>query len=126
MAGDVHRLGEPLGRAIQQPALEIRFGHEGDRVNKDIETAPWFGDLPEYRCELSGYGDVEGQEYRRLETGRQRLYIGPGLVVEIGDRDLGADRPERLGTAIGNRMLVGDADDERAAASQDRVQGPFG
>src|SRR5260370_37276026 len=126
MARDVHRLGEPLGRAIQQPALEIRLRREGERVNKDVETAPLFGDLLEYRFELPGYGDVERQEYRRLETGRQRLYIGPCFVVEISDRDLGADRAERLGAAIGNRMLVGDADDERAAAGQDRVQFPYG
>ena len=33
-----------------------------------------------------------------------------GFVVEIGDRQLRAHLAEGLGAAVGNRMLVGDAD----------------
>ena len=40
MAGDVHRLGEALGRAVEQPALQVLLRREGDRVHQDVEPAP--------------------------------------------------------------------------------------
>ena len=43
---------------------------------------------------------------------RQRLDIFLGLVVEIGDGELRAERAESLGAAPGDRVLVGDADDQ--------------
>src|SRR5262249_31902883 len=39
-----------------------------------------------------------------------------GLVVEVGHRELGAERPKGLGASPGDRLLVGDADDETSLA----------
>ena len=58
------------------------------------------------------HAHVERQEERRAERLRQRLDVRARLVVEIGDRELGAELAERLGAAPGDRVLVGDADDE--------------
>jgi hypothetical protein len=41
MAGNVHRLGEAFGRAVQNPALKTGLGSEGDRVNQNIESTPF-------------------------------------------------------------------------------------
>jgi hypothetical protein len=47
--------------------------------------------------------------------------MGFGLVVEISDGKIRPHCPERLGTAIGDAVLVGDAHNE-AALSLERKQ----
>src|SRR6185436_2854465 len=93
---------------------------ESDRVNEDVEPAPGGADRLEHRFELAVDGDVERQEERRLELAGERLDVRARLVVEIGDRDLGTELAERLGAAPGDRAVVGDADDERANAGENR------
>ena len=46
------------------------------------------------------------------------LDMRAGTVVQPGDGELGADHAERLGAAIGNRLVVGDADDERLLSAE--------
>ena len=58
---------------------------------------------------------VQRHEDRRLDLARERLDVGLGLVVEIGDRELGAEGAEGAGAAPGDRLVVGDADDQAAA-----------
>ena len=68
------------------------------------------------RLQLAWVLDVERQEDRRLQRFRQRLHIPARLVVQVGDGQLGAQRVEGLRAPIGDRVLVGDADDERLAS----------
>ena len=129
MAGDVHRLGEARGRAVEEAALQVFLRREGDRVHQDVEPAPLLVDRLEHRLELARRRDVERQEQRRLQLARQRLDVRPGLLVEVGDREVGAELAERLGAAVGDRAVVGDADDQRLGALQDgmgrRRHGPL-
>ena len=63
---------------------------------------------------------VQRHEDRRLELARQRLDEALRLLVEIGDRELGAERAEGLGAAPGDRLVVGDADDQALLAFEQR------
>jgi hypothetical protein len=40
MAGDVHRLGKALGRAVEQAAAQVLERREGNGMDQDIELAP--------------------------------------------------------------------------------------
>ena len=57
-------------------------------------------------------GDIKRQANPRLEFLRKRLDMRPRLVVDIGDRQFCPERAKGLGAAPGDRLLVGDADDE--------------
>ena len=50
------------------------------------------------------------------------LDVGPGLVVEIGDRHLGAQPPEGQGAAEGDRVGVGDPYNQSLAALESSVR----
>ena len=49
---------------------------------------------------------------------RQRLDVLLGLFVQIGDGEIGPERTKRLGAAPGDRLVVGDADDQPLLALQ--------
>jgi hypothetical protein len=75
-------------------------------------------DRSEHRFQLALDGDVEGQEQRCVQLARQRLDMGPRLLALVGESELGAELAERLGAALGNRAVVGDAHDQRLGAFQ--------
>ena len=87
-------------------------------MDKEVEFAPILGNALEHRLHLSGDSRIERHHDRRLEFARQRLDIFLGLVVEIGDRQFRAQRAKRRGAAPGDRLLVGDADNEPSLAVQ--------
>ena len=62
-----------------------------------------------------------GRNSGARKLAHQRLDIGPGLVVEVGDGQLGAEFVEGLGAAVGDRAVVGDADDQGLAAGEHRA-----
>ena len=107
---------KPCARAVDHAAVQVRLRGERDRVQREVEPAPAPFDRLEHRLELALDLDVERQEDRRLELLGQRLDVGLGLVVQIGDGELGAERAERPGAALGDRVLVGDADHEALLA----------
>ena len=81
-------------------------------MNQKIELPPILGDPIKHRFHLAGSAHVERKKDRRLGFTGQRLDELSGFVVEIGHRELGPERAKRLGTAPGNRLVVGDADDK--------------
>ena len=89
-------------------------------MDQEIERAPLLADALEHRLHLALDADVERHDDRRLELARQRLDEFLGLVVQIGDRELGAERAERLGAAPGDGLIVGDADDQPSLAFEQR------
>ena len=62
--------------------------------------------------------DVERHEDRRFQRLRQRLDMLLGALVQIGDGELGAQGAKRLGATPGDRLVVGDADDQAFFALQ--------
>ena len=103
--------------------LKVRLRRECDGVHEDVQASPVLPHLFEHAFEFSGLFDVERQENRRLELARERLDVRFRFVVEIGDRELGTERAECGCAAVGDRMLVGDADDERLLSGEDGVMG---
>jgi hypothetical protein len=55
---------------------------------------------------------VERHEDRCLQSLGERLDVGPGLFLHIGDRQLGADLAKRRRAAVGDRVLVGNPDEQ--------------
>jgi hypothetical protein len=72
--------------------------------------------LSKHRFEHTRRGDIERHEDRCAELFGERLDVGLRLLVDIGDREVGAKLPKRLRAAIGNRMLVRHTYDERFGA----------
>ena len=70
----------------------------------------------ENRLHLAGCAHVERHQDRRFEFARQRFDVFLGFVVEIGDRELRAQRAKRLGAAPGDGLVIGNADDEASLA----------
>src|SRR5512144_1068749 len=103
-------------RYVDDASLQRVLGREGDRVDDKIELAPVLGDTFEYRLHLAGRAHVERKHDLGLELLGERLDVFLCLVVEIGDRELGPERAKRLSAAPGNRLIVGDADDETLLA----------
>ena len=104
---------KPFGRAVEQPALQVLLGRPGDGVHQDVQPPPVLGDALEQRLQLARLRDVERHEDGRIQRPRQRLDVGLGLLVEVGDRQLGAQLAEGARAAVGDGVLVGDAHHER-------------
>jgi hypothetical protein len=66
-----------------------------------------------------GGAHVERHQDRGFELAGERLDVFLCFVVEVGHRQLGAERPESLGAAPGDRLLIGDADDETSLAFEE-------
>ena len=87
-------------------------------MEQEVQPAPPVLDGVEDDIELTGCRDIAGEEERRLDLSRERLDVGLGLVVEIGDAELGADATEVLGRRPGKAVVVGDTDDQTVASLQ--------
>ena len=87
-------------------------------MKQEIELAPFLLDPLEHLLGLAFDHDVERHEDRRLQRLGQRLDVLPGLFVQIGDGEVGAQRAKRLGAAPGDGLVVGDADDQALLALQ--------
>ena len=107
-------IAKPSAEQSRSPPCRSSFGANAIECTRMSSRAPLLRAIAvEHRLELAGRCDVERQEDRRLELLRQRLDVRPRLVVEVGDREIGAELAERLRAAVRDRVLVGDADDER-------------
>ena len=90
---------------------------EGDRVEDEVEPAPA---LPRSartppRAGLPRAGPAAATISASSSLG-QRLDVGLGALVQVGDREIGAERAKALGAAPGDRLVVGDAGDQALAA----------
>src|SRR5262249_42747715 len=85
-------------------------------MQQEIELAPFLFDMFENLLHLPFGHDVEWQEYRGFQILGERLDVLLCLLVQIGDGKLRAECAKRLGAAPGNRLIVGNADDQSLAA----------
>ena len=77
-----------------------------------------FAIVVEQGFQLAGLRDVERRRDLGAELDGERLDMGTRLVVQPGEGEIGARRAKRLRAAIGDRLVVGDADDQRLAAGE--------
>ena len=100
---------------IDYPSVKRILRRERDRVDEKIELSPFLANSIKYRLRLPGNADIQRHEDRRFELARERLHMFLCLFIEIGDGEVGSQGAERLGAAPGDRLLVGDADDQAFA-----------
>src|SRR5579871_1037644 len=93
-----------------------------DRMQQEIELAPLLLDALEDLLHLPFHCNVERQEYRSLQVFCERLDVLFRFLVQIGDGKVRSQRTKRLGTSPGDRLVVGDTDDQ-ALASLERNLG---
>src|SRR5271163_3190992 len=115
-ARDVECGEKAITRYVDNTSLQGFFRRERDGMHHEIEMSPRLGDALENRLHLAGLAHIERQHDRRFEFARQRLDVFFGLFVEISYREFGAEGAERLGTAPGDRLIVGDPDNEALLA----------
>jgi len=94
------------------------FGAKAMECRHRSRRPQFLGDGLEHGLELALLGQVERQQQRCIDLSRQRLHVGARLVVEVGDRDIGAERLEGLGTTPGNGLVVSNPRDQRLLALQ--------
>ena len=89
-------------------------------MDEDVETPPFFRDRREQRIHLPGVTHLQWQQQRRLDHLGQWLDIGPGSVVQISHRDLGAGVAHHLRAAPSDRALIGDTHNQTAFSRHQR------
>ena len=83
-----------------------------------VETTPRRADGVENAFQLAWNTDIARDDDRCVQLLRQRPHMRFGLGVQVRHRKIGTGGLQRLGTAIGDAALVGDADDEHALAGK--------
>jgi hypothetical protein len=106
-------------RYVDDAALQCFLGRESDGVHEKIEFSPIVADTLEHRLDLTWLHDIERHQNRCFDLARERLDIFLGFVVEVGDRELGTERAERLGAAPGNGLIVGNTHNEATLALEE-------
>ena len=117
-ARDVHRLQEAVATDVHHASVQRLLRREGDRMQQEVELAPFLLDSFEHLLHLALDHDVQRHEDRRLQCLRERLDMLLGAFVQIGDGEIGPERTKGLGAAPGDRLVVGDADDQALLALQ--------
>ena len=109
-------VANPFALEFDHAPVQIGPGRESDRMNEDVEAAPCLADFAEQRLLVFVPRDVELHDDRRVDAFRQRPHVRLGLLVEIGDGDVGARVAQRLRHAPRDGLVVGHAHDQRALA----------
>ena len=112
-------LANPSAEQFSKPALQVFLRREGDRVHQDVQLAPVRPDAVEYRLQLAGHGNVQCAGDRGVEFLCQWFDMRPCPFVQPGDREVRADGAKRLRAAVRDRLVIGDADDERLLSGKD-------
>ncbi len=98
--------------------MERLLRRERDRVQQEIELPPFLPDPFEHLLRLALDHDIHWHEDRCLQCLCERLDMLFSPIVQIGDGEIGAKRTKGLGTSPGDRLIVGDADDQALLALQ--------
>ena len=94
-----------------------RGGAKRNRMQQEVETAPALADRVEDGFECARLLDVELHHDGRSELPRQRLDVGARFVVDPRQRELCATAAEHARAAIGDAVVVGNADHQAFAAA---------
>ena len=87
-------------------------------MDADIDASPAAANVVEQLAELSGLAHVQRQDDVGLELLCDRTDVGLGFLVLESDGEVGTLRPERLGAAKGDGVLIGDAEHKSLLAGE--------
>src|SRR5215471_10294351 len=93
------RASPGAGCSMQWPSSNAEkrtVSDQGERLQQEVQPAPTVLDGYEDGLELASAHDIAGKDDRRLDLPRQRLDIGPGFIVAVGDGEVCARAAEVL------------------------------
>ena len=108
------------GAAVHDAAMQVGGWRKGDGVQHEVKLSPALLKLRKHCFELAGLLHIERQDEVGFKLLGQRPDMRFGLGVEIGDGQRSAELVHDLGAAVGNALVVGNADDEAFFAGQYR------
>ena len=73
--------------------MQVGGRGKGDGVQHEVQPPPLRTDGVEQRLQLARLIHVQRHPYAGMQPLGERLHMGPGLVVEPGQRQLGASGP---------------------------------
>jgi hypothetical protein len=115
-ARDRQRIAKVLARGVDEAAGQLVLVGIGDRVDHEIQAAPFLLERGEGRVQRGIVHHVDLDQNVRAQAFRQRLHaLAKGLSL-VGEGKLCPFGGHRLGDAPGDRAVVGDAHDQPALA----------
>ena len=111
-AGHFHRHRKAFLRAVDEPALQVFLWSKGDRVQHEIQLAPFLLDAREHRLELPFLAHVAGNDDGAAERFGQRAHVRLGLLVQVSDGEFRPGVTECLGASVGDAAVVRNADNQ--------------
>jgi hypothetical protein len=97
-------LAKPSAEQLSSPPCRSSFG----------------ANAVEHGLQLPGNRHVQRAGDRRGKLLRQRLHEAPRALVQPGDGKIRSHGTECLGTAVSDRLVIGDADHERLLPGENR------
>jgi len=79
-------------------------------MEQEVEAAPFILNLREDSLKLARLANITGNDNRTVELLGERAHIRHRFHVHIGNREFRASVPKHPGTAIGDAVLIGDAE----------------
>jgi hypothetical protein len=96
--------------------MQIFCRSVGDRVEQEIETAPFLPDVREYGLKLTGIAHIAGNSDGTSELLGERANERFGLGVQVGNGEYRTGTAKHFGAAKGYAVPVSDADDQTLLA----------
>ena len=112
---------KPSAEQFSKPPCRSSFGAHAMECTRTSSRPHSFSMRANTASSSPGCDDVERHEDGRLQLACERLDVALGLLVEVGDGQVRAELVKRLGAAVGDRMLVGDAADQHLRVLQYRT-----
>ena len=88
MARHIHRHCESGLQTIGNPTAEICLRRVGDRVEQEIETAPFFPDVREHCFELTRLAHIAQEQYPPFELLSEWSHAPFGPRIQKGNGEL--------------------------------------
>ena len=117
VARDAHGAGKTIARAIDHLAMQVCQRCPGDGVNQKINLPKLVHGMGHSRFELAGLFHIAIEQIHAHRVG-ERLHIFAGLFIQARSNNICPQLTKQLGTAPGNRTVIGDPQDQAFLASQ--------
>ena len=117
---------KPAAEQLSRPPCRSSLGAKAMECRAMSSRPQRSADALEHRLQLPRPAARRAAGRSAPPAPGQRLDVRPGLVVQVGDGQLGAELAERAGAAEGDRVLVGDAEDQGLLVARMRRRGDSG